>query len=101
MWSADLESLRAQVRSFVDEHVVPVERAILDEDARRERSTLRAIQAKAKAQGLWTPHLPVAFGGRGLGVMGMSALFREMGRSPVGAAAFTATRPIKATWISC
>jgi acyl-CoA dehydrogenase len=93
MWSPELESLRAEVRSFVDEHVLPVERAILDEDARRDRSTLRALQAKAKERGLWAPHLPPAFGGRGLGVMGMCALFREMGRSPVGAAVFHCDAP--------
>jgi acyl-CoA dehydrogenase len=76
LWAPELESLRAKVRSFVDEHVVPAERAILDEDVRRERTTLKKLQAKAKAEGPFTPHLPPAFGGRGLGVMGMCALFR-------------------------
>ncbi len=32
--------------------------------------------------------LPERLGGRGLGIVGMCTLFREMGRSPVGARVF-------------
>ncbi len=91
--SPQLAELRAQVRAFVDEHVLPNERAIVDEDRRREHGTLRALQRKAKDAGLWTPHLPVELGGRGLGVMGMCVLFREMGRTPVGARVFNCDSP--------
>ncbi len=91
--SPQLAELRAQVRAFVDEHVLPNERAIVDEDRRREHGRLRALQRKAKDAGLWTPHLPVELGGRGLGVMGMCVLFREMGRTPVGARVFNCDSP--------
>ena len=88
-----LADLRKQVRAFVAEHVLPVERAIVDEDRLRKSDTLRALQDRARAAGLFVPHLPESFGGRGLGVMGMCVLFREMGRSPVGAKVFNCDAP--------
>jgi acyl-CoA dehydrogenase len=92
-FAPELVALREKVRAFVEERVIPVERRVLDEDARKERTTLRALQKEARAAGLWAPHLPEAYGGRNLGVMGMCALFREMGRSPVGAAVFNCDAP--------
>lgn len=89
----DLNALRGRVRELVDEHVIPNEERIFAEDAAGDRSTLEALRARAKEEKLWTPHLPEAFGGLGLGVMGMCALFREMGRSPVGAKVFNCDAP--------
>lgn len=83
----ELTTLRREVRQFVDEVVIPVEDDVLDEDARSERTTLDRLQTVARQRGLWTPHLPVDVGGRGLGPMGMCAVFRELGRSPAGARA--------------
>lgn len=89
----ELAELRAQVRRFVDERVLPSERAIIEEDRQKQYDTLRALQAEARAAGLWTPHLPERLGGRGLGITGMCTLFREMGRSPVGARVFHCDAP--------
>lgn len=88
-----LAELRVRVRAFVDDHVLPNEAKILEEDKTKRRDTLRALRDKAKAEGLFVPHLPKEHGGLGLGVMGMCALFREMGRSPVGAAVFNCDAP--------
>jgi acyl-CoA dehydrogenase len=89
----ELKELRAQVRAFVDEKILPSEAAIVEEDRTKKRDTLRALQHEARRAGLWTPHLPRDLGGRGLGIMGMCALFREMGRSPVGATVFNCDAP--------
>jgi acyl-CoA dehydrogenase len=91
--SPELTSLRAEVRAFLETHVLPAEDAVLKEDERRSYETLHALQAKAKAAGLFVPHLPAEYGGRGLGIMGMCVLFREMGRSPVGARVFNCDAP--------
>jgi acyl-CoA dehydrogenase len=91
--SPELEELRARVRAFVDEHVIPVEDAVAREDQAGPSATLAGLRARARTEGLWTPHLPPELGGKGLGVMGMSALFREMGRSLVGAAVFNCDAP--------
>lgn len=92
-FSPELEALRARVRAFVDQRVIPREAEIAAEDARGERAVLRALQDEARGERLWTPHLPVDLGGLGLGVMGMCALFREMGRSPFGAKVFNCDAP--------
>ncbi len=91
--SDDLSALRGRVRAFVDTHVLPHEEAIILEDQHGRYDTLRTLQGLARAQGLWTPHLPTEFGGLGLGIMGMCVLFREMGRSPVGARVFNCDAP--------
>ncbi len=89
----DLQSLRERVREFVDARVIPAEQAIVDEDRAGRDDTLRALQAQARGVGLWVPHLPAEYGGKDLGPMGMCALFREMGRSPVGARVFNCDAP--------
>ncbi len=89
----ELSALRARVRTFVDDHVLPNEAKILEEDRTKKRDTLNALRAMSKAEGLFVPHLPKEHGGLGLGIMGMCALFREMGRSPVGAACFNCDAP--------
>ncbi|AKT42948.1 acyl-CoA dehydrogenase family protein [Chondromyces crocatus] len=91
--SPELRALRQDVRAFVDERIIPDEAALVAEDRQRKSDTLRRLQGEARAAGLWTPHLPPSHGGRGLGIMGMCALFREMGRSPVGARVFHCDAP--------
>lgn len=89
----ELSALRREVRAFVDERVIPREHDVVREDEQDRHDTLLALRAEAKAAGLFTPHLAPELGGRGLGPMGMCALFREMGRSPVGAAVFHCDAP--------
>jgi acyl-CoA dehydrogenase len=91
--SPELAELRSVVRAFMEHHVLPHEKAVLDEDGDGKADTLTRLRAEARKAGLWTPHLPKDFGGRGLGIMGMCALFREMGRSPIGASVFNCDAP--------
>ena len=89
----ELAALRKEVRAFVEEHVIPNEDRIIEEDRAKKKDTLSRLRAMTKERGLYTPHLPKEYGGLGLGPMGMGALFREMGRSFVGAAAFHCDAP--------
>ena len=89
----ELDALRARVRAMVDDRVLPLEQGILDEARQGRMDTLRGLQAQARAEGLWVPHLPAEHGGLGLGIIGMCALFREMGRSLVGARVFNCDAP--------
>jgi len=91
--SPELADLRAQTRALMDDHVIAAEADILDEDAGGGDETLQRLRGRARDAGLWTPHLPAEHGGRGLGVMGMSVLFREMGRSPIGPSVFGCDAP--------
>jgi acyl-CoA dehydrogenase len=91
--SPELAELRSKTRAFVDARIIPNERTIVEEDRVKKRDTLRALQKEARDAGLWTPHLPKDLGGRGLGIWGMCTLFRDMGRSPVGASVFNCDAP--------
>lgn len=91
--SPELAAMRTQLRTLVETRVIPNEDRIIAEDQEGRNATLIALQGAARAEGLWTPHLPVEFGGRGLGPIGMCVLFREMGRSPVGARVFNCDAP--------
>lgn len=90
------ESLRAMqldVRQFMAQRVIPNEDLVLEQDRHGEHTALIELQQAAKSLGLWTPHLPPDLGGQGLGVMGMCVLFREMGRSLIGARVFHCDAP--------
>lgn len=89
----ELSALRRRVREFVDSKIIPAEDRIQAEDSAGRSDTLQALQQQARAAGLFVPHLPPEMGGLGLGAMGMCALFREMGRSPVGARVFNCDAP--------
>ncbi len=89
----ELKDLRARVRAFIDERVLPVEKQLFEAALGGDTSRLRELRAAAKAEGLFVPHLPVEHGGLGLGVLGMCALFREMGRSLLGASVFNCDAP--------
>lgn len=89
----ELVELRSRVRRFVDERIIPAEPAIYAENRAERWDTLRRLRGEARDAGLWTPHMPEAFGGLGMGVMGMCVLFREMGRSPAGAYVFNCDAP--------
>ena len=58
----ELVRLRAEVRAFVDDKVIPNEARVMAEDLEGKRDTLRALQAEARALGLYTPHLPKELG---------------------------------------
>ena len=91
--SESLQRTRRQVREFMDGHVLTNEARIIAEDRRGEDTTLRQLQVGARAAGLRAPHLPADYGGLDLGVIGMCALFREMGRSLVGPRVFNCDAP--------
>jgi acyl-CoA dehydrogenase len=91
--SPELAAMRAQLRALVENRIIPNEDRIIAEDREGRNATLIGLQSEARAAGLWAPHLPVEYGGRGLGPLAMCALFREMGRSPVGARVFNCDAP--------
>jgi len=78
--SPELAELRARVRRFVDEDVIPRERALdlLDQEAER---LMRDLQARAKAQGLWALGHPAEIGGGGLPFLDYVHVNEIVGRS--------------------
>jgi acyl-CoA dehydrogenase len=72
---AELDEFRANLRRFIEREIMPFERRVM---SGAERA---AIQAKAKANGFWLLDVPEAFGGQGLGLMGMAVFWHEVSRT--------------------
>jgi len=77
--SADFAELRADYRAFMDEHVYPNEVALGREDDAAQELIVE-LRARAKAEGLWAPHLPPDAGGTGQGFLAYAHLNEEIGR---------------------
>ena len=89
---AEQADLRAAYRSFMEEHVYPVEEALARDD--EESDTLAAeLRARAKSEGLWAPHLPPEAGGTGEGFLAYARLNEEIGRSVWGQLVFNCQAP--------
>ena len=91
----DIEALRRRYRAFVEAHIIPLESdpATYDGHENIRLDRLNELRAKAKADGLWAPQMPVARGGLGLPVSAMAVCYEEMGRSIFGPAVFNSAAP--------
>ena len=94
----ELEAIRARVRGFVDDVVRPVEQRLHDE---RVRATDRAAYAaalielrrQARDAGIWLPHMPVEWGGMGLGHVPLAMVQAEAARTSLGPWVFNCMAP--------
>jgi acyl-CoA dehydrogenase len=77
--SADFAELRAEYRAFMEEHVYPNEVALGREDDPAQELIVE-LRSRAKAAGLWAPHLPPEAGGTGQGFLAYAHLNEEIGR---------------------
>jgi alkylation response protein AidB-like acyl-CoA dehydrogenase len=75
-----LEELRGRYRAFMEERVYPNE-AALDREDEQADELVGELRARAKAEGLWAPHVPPEAGGTGLGFLAYAHLSEEIGRS--------------------
>ena len=57
------------------------------------REGIRELRRKAKAAGLWCPHMPAEFGGMGLGPLAMAMVSAECGRSRLASFIINAQAP--------
>jgi acyl-CoA dehydrogenase len=72
--------MRDAYRTFMEEHVYAAEPALAREDEAADELMLE-LRARAKAEGLWAPHLPPEAGGTGAGFLAYADLNEEIGRS--------------------
>jgi alkylation response protein AidB-like acyl-CoA dehydrogenase len=75
-----LAELRERYRAFMEEHVYPAE-GTLDREDDEAAALVGELRARAKAEGLWAPHLPPEAGGTGQGFLVYAYLNEEIGRS--------------------
>jgi alkylation response protein AidB-like acyl-CoA dehydrogenase len=87
-----VEDLKAPYRAFMEAHVYPNEAALgrEDDDA---AALVTELRARAKAEGLWAPHLPPEAGGTGRGFLAYAHLNEEIGRCVWGQLVFNCQAP--------
>jgi len=97
--SAELEAIRDRVRSFVADEITPVE-AVLDGrgdavalEGSDRRDALIGLRRKARAAGLWLPHMPHEWGGMGLGHVELAMVQAEAAKSRYGPWVFNCQAP--------
>ena len=79
-----VQKLRADIRSFVDKELIPLE-ASLDHDAGLAlEKQLAPVRQAVKDKGWWAPGLEKDIGGMGLSLMDLALVSEEVARSPVG-----------------
>src|SRR2546430_7236835 len=95
----EIEAVGLRTRRFVEAHVLPLEAdpGSYDDHENIRLDVLRAVQAKAKAEGLWAPQAPKDYGGRGLPIVGWAVMYEEANRSIFGPLAFHWPAPDHAT----
>ncbi|MGH2723413.1 MAG: acyl-CoA dehydrogenase family protein [Actinomycetota bacterium] len=86
----ELDEVRSRVAAFVRDEVLPVEGELTEENL---DEILEPLRDKARAAGLWTPHLPPEWGGMGLGPLGMALVSQECGASYLASLALNAMAP--------
>ncbi|MFZ9630204.1 MAG: acyl-CoA dehydrogenase family protein [Ilumatobacteraceae bacterium] len=85
--SPELEALRLRVRAFIDEVVRPGEAGLerlRDDDRAEYVALLVGMRKKAHAAGLWLPHMPVEWGGMGLGHVQLAMVQAEAAKASYG-----------------
>jgi acyl-CoA dehydrogenase len=82
----DVQEVRERIRAFLQNEVQPTEERLrAGKDLGAWRPALQELREKAKASGIWAPHMPREWGGMGLRPLAMAFVSAECGRSRFGA----------------
>ena len=99
--SANVAPLLAEVNSFIEDEVLPVEHEFIAEIevgdrwqlTDRQREILATLKGKSKAKGLWNFFLTDGDSGSGLNTVEYAYLAEEMGKSHLAAEIFNCAAP--------
>lgn len=100
--SNELKALRARVRDFVEEEIIPLERRedCIDEYRNIAPHALERVREQVKRAGMWAPQMPQRYGGLGLNMAGMAVCYEEMNRSIFGPVCFNCAAPDDGTMLA-
>ena len=88
-----LQGLIERYRAFLEAEVFPHEREMLQSRFSANLPRLEALRTKAKAAGLWAPHLRESEGGLGLGMQEFAQVSEVMASTPYGHFVFNCQAP--------
>ena len=91
--SPELKKTLAEVREFVDEEIIPLEKDFLGHDFSNVKNALDEKREVVKKMGWWLPQIPKAYGGMGLSVMEHGYMSEVLARTPIGHYAFNCQAP--------
>jgi acyl-CoA dehydrogenase len=92
--SPELDDLVARVREYVEQDALPAEAEIADPaDVLASWEVVDRLRDRARARGLYTPHLPEKWGGLGVGPLGMALVSQECGVSALASLGLNAMAP--------
>ena len=78
----ELRDLLDRVRAYVEEEALPAEADVADPaDLLQSWDVVERLRDRARERGLYTPQLPEAWGGLGIGPLGMALISQECGVS--------------------
>jgi len=80
LFPAEYLETRGRYRRFMEEHILPAEKAFDREDD-ASASLIAELQERARTSGLWAPHMPADAGGTGEGFLYYACMNEEIGRS--------------------
>ena len=100
--SDELKALRARVRDFVEQEIIPLEgrEDCVDEYRNIAPHALERVRERVKRAGLWAPQMPQRYGGLGLNMVGMAVCYEEMNRSIFGPVCFNCAAPDDGTMLA-
>jgi acyl-CoA dehydrogenase len=82
----EVTEARDRIRAFFENELEPEwERLRASKNVALVKPALDALREKAKAEGIWAPHMPREWGGMGLGHLAMAFVSAECGRHQFGA----------------
>ena len=90
---ADLRDLQARIRAFIAAEIIPFERDPRCTPHGPTEDLKRALNDRARAAGLLSPHVAREYGGLALSHVGRAVAFEEAGYSPLGPVALNVAAP--------
>ncbi len=87
----ELDRLRERVATFIRQEVLPIEKEVDAEHV--DPARLEHLRSRARAAGLYNPHLPADYGGLDVGILGMALISQELGVSGLAPLALNCAPP--------
>ena len=90
--SPEINEIRQRTSAIVTQEIIPNE-DLLRRDAPESGELRGRIQERVKAEGLWAPHLPIEYGGMGVGFLGHAYMNEVLAWSPFSNPLFGVVAP--------
>ena len=90
--SPEINEIRQRTAAVVTEEIIPNE-DLLRRDVAQSGELRARIQERVKAEGLWAPHLPIEYGGMGVGFLGHAYMNEVLAWSPFSNPLFGVVAP--------